>query len=83
MNEEKKEVNEFEKKQPVKVVRSGKVVFSVWKNTNQDGKVFYSTTIKKNYKKNDEWKTTQSFSRNDLPDISFCSQEVFTFIGGE
>lgn len=82
MNEEKN-VNEFEKKQPVKVVRSGKVVFSVWKNTNQDGKVFYSTTIKKNYKKDDEWKTTQSFNKNDLPDVAFCSHEVFTFIRGD
>lgn len=68
-------------KKPVKTIRSGGVVLSVWQNKNHKGGTFYSATIKKNYKDGDEWKSCNSFNKNDLPDLSFCCQEAFMFMG--
>lgn len=76
LKEVKQEVKEFKK--PVRVVRSGGVVISVWENTNKSGEKFLSCTIKKSYKDDKgEWKNVTSFNKNDLPDVSFACGKAF------
>ncbi len=46
---------------PVKKCRVGSVTAAIWKN---DG--FFSVTLQKSYKQDDEWKNTESLSHGDL-----------------
>ncbi len=54
---------------PLKKFRAGQVTATIWENKREiDGKeeIFKTTTIEKNYKDGEEWKTTNSFNINDL-----------------
>jgi hypothetical protein len=53
------------KNRPVHEVRLGFVKASVWENTNNDV-TRHSVTVQKFYKDGDQWKSTESFSRDDL-----------------
>ena len=56
---------------PVKVFRSRGVSASVFANqAKSDGRdiTFHKVSLQRTYKDGDEWKTTTSFSRDDLPD---------------
>ena len=50
---------------PVAEVRIGRVKAAIWSNETE-GRTRYNVTFSRLYKDGDEWKRTQSFSRNDL-----------------
>ena len=50
---------------PVSEVRIGRVKAAIWPN-GTDGRTRHNVTFSRLYKDGDEWKNTQSFSRNDL-----------------
>ena len=50
---------------PVDEVRIGRVKATVWKNGTED-QPRYNVTFSRLYKDGDQWKSTQSFGRNDL-----------------
>ena len=50
---------------PVSEVRIGRVKAAIWPN-GTDGRTRHNVTFSRLYKDGDEWKSTQSFSRNDL-----------------
>ena len=50
---------------PVEEVRIGRVKATVWCN-GTDEQPRYNVTFSRLYKEGDEWKSTQSFGRNDL-----------------
>ena len=50
---------------PVSEVRIGRVKAAIWPN-GTDGRTRLNVTFSRLYKDGDEWKSTQSFSRNDL-----------------
>ena len=50
---------------PVTEVRIGRVKATVWKNGTED-QPRYNVTFSRLYKDGDQWKSTQSFGRNDL-----------------
>lgn len=53
---------------PMDKLRFGNIHVSLWANTVPNGAVFYSTRIERRYKdKNGNWKTSTSFSRDELP----------------
>jgi hypothetical protein len=66
----KTEVKKTENNKPVVTFRAGVVSGSIWKKTESINKKdvdFFNVTLVKNYKdKEDEWKSTSSFSREDL-----------------
>lgn len=51
---------------PVRVFRLKGVKVAVFENRAGDG-VFYKTSLQRVYKDGDQWKTTTSLSRDDLP----------------
>ena len=61
---------------PVKVYKSGAVSVSIFKNTTQDGKDFYSFSFQKSYKKDGEWANTTSFNMNDLPHLNLIVNKL-------
>ena len=50
---------------PVSEVRIGRVKAAIWPN-GTDGRTRHNVTFSRLYKDGEEWKSTQSFSRNDL-----------------
>ena len=50
---------------PISEVRIGRVKAVIWPN-GTDGRTRHNVTFSRLYKDGDEWKNTQSFSRNDL-----------------
>lgn len=67
-------------KQPIKKFRRGDVTGSVWEN-EKDGEKFYSVSIARNYKQDDEWKSTNSFSLLSLPRLvsvaNLCHEWIY------
>ncbi len=53
------------KQQPVAQVRIGSIKAAIWKNENGNG-TRYNATFQRLYKQGDEWKSTESFGRDDL-----------------
>ena len=50
---------------PISEVRFGRVKAAIWPNETE-GRTRHNVTFSRLYKDGDEWKSTQSFSRNDL-----------------
>jgi hypothetical protein len=53
------------KDKPIHEVRMGMIKVAVWKNDTQNG-VLYKATFSRSYRDGNEWKTTESFGRDDL-----------------
>ena len=50
---------------PVAEVRIGRVKAAIWQN-EAEGRTRHNVTFSRLYRDGDEWKSAQSFSRNDL-----------------
>ena len=50
---------------PISEVRIGRVKAAIWPNRTE-GRSRHNVTFSRLYKNGDQWKSTQSFSRNDL-----------------
>ena len=57
--------NIMAKDKPIHEVRLGSIKAAVWKNDTEKG-VRYNTTFSRIYRDGDEWKSTDSFGRDDL-----------------
>ena len=64
---------------PVEEVRIGRVKATVWHN-GTDEQPRYNVTFSRLYKEGDEWKSTQSFGRNDLLVLAKVADLVHTRI---
>ena len=53
------------KDKPQHEIRLGKIKAAIWANQTENG-IRYNTTFSRLYKDGDEWKTTDSFGREDL-----------------
>jgi hypothetical protein len=63
MPKETKETKE--KTPPVHEVRLGRIKAALWKNDTENG-VRFNTTFSRIYRDGEEWKSTDSFGRDDL-----------------
>ena len=50
---------------PVSEIRIGSVKAFIWPN-DTEGRIRYTVTFSRPYKDGEQWKTTQTFGRNDL-----------------
>ena len=64
---------------PVEEVRIGRVKATVWRN-GTDAQPRYNVTFSRLYKESDQWKSTQSFGRNDLLVLAKVADLVHTRI---
>ena len=71
-----------EQNKPVEVFRAGGVKASIWLNTTDGGKKFFSTSIVRSYYDEGakQWKDTVSFGRDDLPKVRLVSDQAYEFI---
>jgi hypothetical protein len=69
------------KNRPVQEVRLGFVKASIWENAVGDGKR-YNVTLTRIYKEKetDQWKTTESFGRDDLLFLAKAADRAHSWI---
>ena len=70
---------------PVAKFRAGAITCALWENemTLPGGgkKALLKATVERRYKdKNDTWKSSNSFGRNEIPLVIFCLQKAFEAI---
>jgi hypothetical protein len=66
-------------RKPVHEIRLGAVKAAIWANDTQSG-VRHNVTIQRLYKDGDDWKTTESFGRDDLPLVGKVADMAHTWI---
>lgn len=64
---------------PAHEIRDGLIKATIWRNEGEKG-VFYNTTLERRYKKGDDWKSSGSFSRDQLLVVSCLSQQANAWI---
>lgn len=67
------------KTRPVHEVRMGRIKAAVWANETDKG-VFHDVTLSRIYKNGDTWKSTERFSRDDLPLVVKVADMAHTWI---
>lgn len=67
-------------KKPVNSFRLRGITATVFENISDDGKPFYKVTLQRSFKQNNEWKSTNSFGRDDLPILSLLTKQAWEFI---
>jgi hypothetical protein len=68
--------------QPLKKFRAGQISCALWENevTTKDGRTvqMLKATVERRYKdKNGEWKSGNSFGRNEIPLVKWCLGKAF------
>lgn len=67
------------KDKPVQEVRIGAIKAAIWKNDTDTG-VRYNVTFARLYKDGDDWRSTESFGRDDLLLLSKVADHAHTWI---
>lgn len=61
---------------PVHSIRYGNVRAAIWQND----KGFHNVTLERSYRKGEQWKSTDSFGRDDLPKLTKAVDEAYGWI---
>ena len=64
---------------PVHEIRLGAVKAAIWANNSQSG-TWHSVSFGRLYKEGDEWKTSESFGREDLPLVEKVADSAHRWI---
>jgi len=64
---------------PAHEIRLGGIRATIWKNDTDKGPRF-NTTFERNYRDGEEWKTSDSFGRDDLLTLGFVATEALRWI---
>lgn len=67
------------KQKPVHEIRLGSIKAAIWENRTDNG-TRYNTTVSRIFKDGDEWKSTESFGRDDLLLLAKVSDLAHTWI---
>ena len=81
------EKNKMTGQKPVAKFKAGMVSAAIWENQiEMKGKTvtMLKSTVQRRYKDKDgDWKSSQSFSRNEIPLAIYCLQQAFETMIGE
>ncbi|MBX3180333.1 MAG: hypothetical protein KF886_23530 [Candidatus Hydrogenedentes bacterium] len=69
----------MEKNRPAHEIRIGAVKAVIWANQSESG-VYYNVNLSRIYKDGDDWKSTDSFRRDDLPLVAKLADKAFDWI---
>ena len=64
---------------PAHEIRLNGIRATIWKNDTDKGPRF-NTTFERNYRDGEEWKTSDSFGRDDLLTLGFVATEALRWI---
>ncbi len=69
-----------ESNKPAQVLRLRGVKVAVFENRSADGSTFFKTAVQRIYREGEEWKTTTSLNRDDLPVARHLLQKAWEWI---
>lgn len=69
----------MEKQKPVHEVQYGSIKAAIWKNQTEHG-IRYNVTLTRLYRKDEQWKTTDSLGRDDLLVAAKALNDAHTWI---
>src|SRR5262245_1557128 len=72
-----------QKPRPAHTERIGAVSASIWPNTTDDGRTFYSTTFERMYRDGNETKNTTSFNHDDLLNVAKVCERAEAWIAAK
>lgn len=64
---------------PIATFKLGRIRAAVWENDTEKGAVC-NVTFERSYQVGEEWKSSTSFGRQDLPLVAKLADEAMTFI---
>ncbi len=67
------------KQKPIHEIRIGSVKAAVWRNETEGG-VRYNVTFSRLYRDGEQWKSTESFGRDDLLTLAKVADQTHTWI---
>jgi hypothetical protein len=69
----------MQRDKPIHDIRMGAVKVAIWRNETQNG-VRYNSTFSKIYRDGNEWKTTESFGRDELLVLAKVADQAHSWI---
>ena len=67
------------KNRPVHEIRLGTIKATIWANETQSG-IRHNVNVARLYKDGDDWKSSDSFGRDDLPVVAKVADMAHTWI---
>ena len=81
MSAENPQAQDEAKTQPLATFRHRTISASVFENKSQKGSKYFSVSVQKRFKPDEgDWKTTNSFQRDELPVLQELSRQAYAFI---
>ena len=70
----------MEKNAPTHVIKAGNIRAAIWANERDDNTIWFNVGISRRYKDGDEWKSTSSFGRDELPVVNKAVDMAYKWI---
>lgn len=67
------------KSKPIHEIRLGNIKAAIWENHTEQG-IRHSLTFTRLYKDGDQWKSTVSLGRSDLPKLTAVAQRCYEWL---
>jgi hypothetical protein len=67
------------KQKPIHEIRIGAIKAAIWENTHENV-TRHNITVNRLYKDSEEWKSSESFGRDDLPLLCKVADQAHTWI---
>ena len=64
---------------PIEKIKAGAISVTIWEN-DKDGKKYYTISLDRVFKNNDQWQTTNALRINDLPKASLLLSKAYEFL---
>jgi len=65
---------------PIHEIKLGHIRASIWMNHSDRQEVWYSVSLSRVYRDGENWKTTASFGRDDLPVVAKAADLAYAWI---
>ena len=65
---------------PIHEIKLGRIRASIWTNETERLDLWFNVSISRVYRDGDQWKTTTSFGRDDLPLVSKAAEMAYAWI---
>lgn len=65
---------------PIHEIKLGRIRASIWTNQGDRQEVWYSVSLSRVYRDGENWKTTTSFGRDDLPLVAKAADMAYAWI---
>ena len=68
---------------PVHEIKVGRIRATIWVHANDRQKSWFNVSVSRVYRDGDQWRTTSSFGRDDLPLVAKAAEMAYTWIWNE